>query len=220
MNLSRNQNQKEKNSKYNYNYIIKHMENKIQELTDKLYREGVEKGNAEAEKIIAAAQEQAQQILKDAQAKADEIQAKAEKSAAETDSNTRTELRQYAAQSENALKSEIANMLTEKVVKEAVKETIDSKDFLGNFLVALAGKWSTNEAIVIESAQAEQLKAFFAAKAKNLLDNGVTIKEVNGLKTLFTVKPADGSYKVEFGAEEFENYFKAFLRPQLIDMLF
>ena len=29
------------------------MENKIQELTDKIYREGVEKGNEEAQKLIA-----------------------------------------------------------------------------------------------------------------------------------------------------------------------
>ena len=65
-----------------------------------------------------------------------------------------------------------------------------------------------------------ELKSYFAAKAKSLLDKGVTIKEVNGVKSLFTVKPADGSYKVEFGQEEFENYFKAFLRPQLIEMLF
>ena len=28
------------------------MENKIQELTDKIYREGVEKGNEEAQKLI------------------------------------------------------------------------------------------------------------------------------------------------------------------------
>ena len=46
------------------------------------------------------------------------------------------------------------------------------------------------------------------------------IEQVNGLKTLFSVSPADGSYKVDFGAEEFENYFKSFLRPQLIKMLF
>ena len=42
----------------------------------------------------------------------------------------------------------------------------------------------------------------------------------NGIKTLFTVSPADGSYKVNFGEEEFMNYFKAFLRPQLVEMLF
>ena len=32
------------------------MENKIQELTDKIYREGVEKGNEEAQRLIANAQ--------------------------------------------------------------------------------------------------------------------------------------------------------------------
>ena len=55
---------------------------------------------------------------------------------------------------------------------------------------------------------------------KALLDKGVTIQQVNGIKTLFTVSPADGSYKVNFGEEEFMNYFKAFLRPQLVEMLF
>lgn len=61
---------------------------------------------------------------------------------------------------------------------------------------------------------------YFASNAKNLLDKGVKIEEVNGAKALFSVSPADGSYKVNFGEEEFENYFKEFLRPQLVKMLF
>lgn len=196
------------------------MENKIQELTEKLFHEGVEKGNAEAARLIEAAQQQAADIVAKAQAEAAEIVNKANKQAADTAANTKNELRQYAAQSKNALVSEIANLVTDKVVKESVADVVASKDFVGNFLVALATKWTANEPIVIETADAANLKAFFAAKAKDLLDKGVTINEVNGLKTLFTVKPADGSYKVDFGAEEFENYFKSFLRPQLVDMLF
>lgn len=196
------------------------MENKIQELTEKLYREGVEKGNAEAERLIASAKEQAALILAKAQEEADGIIAQAAKKAAETAENTRTELSQFAGQSKHALQTEIANLVTNQIVKEAVASTVDAKDFLGQFLVALAGKWCADEPIVIETEKAAELKAYFAAKAKDLLDKGVTIKEVNGLKTLFTVKPADGSYKVDFGNEEFENYFKAFLRPQLVEMLF
>ena len=42
------------------------MENKIQELTDKIYREGVEKGNEEARRLIANAQEEAKKIVNDA----------------------------------------------------------------------------------------------------------------------------------------------------------
>ena len=40
------------------------MENKIQELTDKIYREGVEKGNEEAQRLIANAQEEAKRSLR------------------------------------------------------------------------------------------------------------------------------------------------------------
>jgi V/A-type H+-transporting ATPase subunit E len=52
------------------------------------------------------------------------------------------------------------------------------------------------------------------------LDKGVKIEQVNGQKALFSISPADGTYKVNFGEEEFENYFKGFLRPQLVEMLF
>ena len=39
------------------------MENKIQELTDKIYREGVEKGNEEAQRLISSAHEEAAKIV-------------------------------------------------------------------------------------------------------------------------------------------------------------
>ena len=74
--------------------------------------------------------------------------------------------------------------------------------------------------MVISVADADALKKYFSKNAKELLDKGVKIEKVNGLKVLFTISPADGSYKVNFGEEEFENYFKDFLRPQLVQMLF
>ena len=196
------------------------MENKIQELTDKIYREGVEKGNEEAQKLIAKAQEEAKRIIEDAHKEADSIVATAHKSADELAENTKSELKLFAGQAVNALKSEIASVVCGQIVDADVKAFAANKDYLNAFIVALAEKWSVNEPIVISTADAEGLKKYFAAKAKNLLDKGVTIQQVNGIKTLFTVSPANGAYKVNFGEEEFMNYFKEFLRPQLVDMLF
>ena len=193
---------------------------KIQELTEKILREGVEKGQAEADRIIRQAKEQAEQILKDARQQAQEIAAQAQKEAAETAANTRNELKMYTGQALSALKSEITNVLTDGVVKEAVSEMTASPDFLGQFAVALAEKWSEGEPPVLSSSEADSLKAYFAAKAKTLLDKGLTINKVNGKDTLLSIAPADGSYKVNFGKDEFETYFKNFLRPQLIEMLF
>ena len=193
---------------------------KIQALTEKILHEGVEKGQAEADRIIQEAKQQAEKILQEARQQAQDIAAQAQKKAAETDANTRNELKMYTGQALSALKSEVTNVLTDGVVKEAVAGLAANPDFLGQFAVALAEKWSANEPVVISSSEADSLKAYFAAKAKALLDKGVTINKVNGKDTLLTIAPADGSYKVNFGKDEFETYFKNFLRPQLIEMLF
>lgn len=69
------------------------MENKIQELTDKIYREGVEKGNEEAQRLVSEAQAQAEKLIEDAKKQAESILAEAKKSADELNENTKSELK-------------------------------------------------------------------------------------------------------------------------------
>ena len=196
------------------------MENKIQELTNKLLNEGVEKGKLEADKIIASAKDESAAIIADAQKKAEEIIAAAKKESESLNENTKSELKMYSAQALSALKTEVANVLTDNAVNEVVKQSVADKDFMNKFLLKLAEKWGAQEEIVISTEDAEGLKAVFAKQAKALLDKSVKIEGVHGQKALFTIEPADGSYKVNFGEEEFEDYFKSFLRPQLVEMLF
>ena len=44
------------------------MQNKLQELTDKLYQEGLSKGKQEGENLVAQAKAEADRIIKEAQA--------------------------------------------------------------------------------------------------------------------------------------------------------
>ena len=196
------------------------MENKIQELTDKIYREGVEKGNAEAQRLVSEAQEKAQKMIDDAKKEAEAIISAAKKSSEELMENTKSELKLFAGQALNALKTEVVNLLTNQTVSQAVKGFISNKDFFNQFVVTLAKQWSANEPVVISVEDAEGLKQYFVKNASDLLDKGVKIEGVKGTKVLFSISPANGSYKVNFGEEEFENYFKEFLRPQLVEMLF
>ena len=195
------------------------MENKIQELTEKIYAEGVEKGKAEADRLVCEAKESAAEIVKKAQAEAEAIVAAAKKKAEELEANTRSEIKLYGAQAVGALKSEIATVVTDTIVKDAVKDAL-AGDSVKAMLVKIAERWNSDEALVISTAEADALKAYFAKNAKALLDKGVEIKQVNGLKTLFSIAPADGSYKVNFGEAEFEAFFKSFLRPQMVELLF
>ena len=195
------------------------MENKIQELTEKIYAEGVEKGKAEADRLVCEAKDNATEIVKKAQTEAEAIIAAAKKKAEELEANTRSEIKLYGTQAVGALKSEIATVVTDTIVKSAVKEAL-AGDTVKAMLVKIAERWNSDEALVISTAEADALKAYFAKNAKALLDKGVEIKQVNGMKTLFSIAPADGSYKVNFGEAEFEAFFKSFLRPQMVDLLF
>lgn len=195
------------------------MENKIQELTEKIYNEGVEKGKEEALRIVKEAQEKAAAILKEAQESADALLVKAQKDAEELQQNTKAELKLYAGQAVGALQSEVATLVTDTIISESVKDAL-AGDALKAVIVKIAERWSADEPLVISTSEAEELKTYFVAKAKQLLDKGVEIKQVNGLKTSFSISPADGSYKVNFGEAEFEYFLKSFLRPVIVELLF
>jgi len=195
------------------------MENKVQEITDKIYREGVERGQAEALKIIESAETEKATVLKKAQQEAEKIIADAKKSAEEIDKHTQAELKMYAGRTVEALKSEIANLITDSLVKNAVVETVNN-EWLQKLMVTLASDWVTKENVVIQTSDATSLTQYFAEKAKDLLGKGVHIEQVNGKPAAFAIMPADKGYKIQFGEAEFTAYFKEFLRPQLVEMLF
>ncbi|MDR0430853.1 MAG: hypothetical protein LBH58_10305 [Tannerellaceae bacterium] len=196
------------------------MDTKIQELTDKIYREGVEKGNEEANRIISEANTRKKTIIDDAEAEAKRIIAAAEKQASELKKNTEAELKLFATQSVEALKSEVTNLITGEITSSNVKTVAADKAFMQKVILEMAKEWCKNEGLTIRSSDAEELVKYFESNAKDLLNKGVKIEKVNGKDAAFTIVPADGSYKVTFGEEEFVSFFKEFLRPQLVEMLF
>ncbi len=196
------------------------MDIKIQELTDKIYREGVEKGNEEAARIIAEADSRSQAIVADAEAEAKRIVAAAEKQAAEIKKNTEAELKLFATQSVEALKSEVTNLINGEITSANVKAVVADKAYMQKVILEIAREWAKTGSLTIQTADEKALTTYFEGNAKELLNKSVKIEQVSGKDASFVIVPADGSYKVTFGEAEFVSFFKEFLRPQLIEMLF
>lgn len=196
------------------------MNTKLQELTDKIYQEGVEKGNAEAQKIIDNAQSQADSIIAEAQSQAEKIIADAQSKSEELSKNTQSELRLFAQQSVNALKTEITDLINDKIVSDSVKAAASDKNFMQKIILTLVQEWVKNDKLTIETKDADALTAYFMSNAKEVLNNGLEIKQVNGMNTDFAIVSKDKSYKITFGEDELTAYFKEFLRPKLVEMLF
>lgn len=196
------------------------MNTTLQELTDKLYAEGVEKGKQQADALVLAAQNKADSIVSEAEAQAQAIIAEAQRKAAELDKNTRSELKLFAGQAVSALKTEVANLLSDKLASDSIKAATADPAFMQKIIADLAASMAKDGEVVIEAKDAKALEQYFAANAKGLLQKGVKITEVKGIRTDFTIAPQKGGYKLAFGEQEFVAYFKEFLRPQLVELLF
>ena len=192
----------------------------LSELTNKIYAEGVEKGNQEAQRILDEANAKAAQIVAKAEKEAADKVAKAEKKAQELDAHTKAELKLYTEQALNALKTAVVDLLNGEIVKNNVKAATTDAKFMQSVILQMATSMAKDGDVRIEAKDAEALRKYFAANAKDVLTKGIKIEEVKGLKTDFQIVSEKAGYKLAFGEAEFEAFFKAFLRPQLIELLF
>ncbi len=200
------------------------MQNKLQELTEKIYQEGIAKGNQEAEQILDKSKKEAKSIVDAARKEAEKIVADASKKAIENQTNTESELKLSAKQAVNALKQQITDIINGSVVNTSVSKAFNDKDFIKKIIEITLKNWSagsTNDLSVILPADNEkELKAYFTSSVKDLLDKGLELKFDAGLKSGFQISPKDGSYKLSFTEEDFTNFFKQYLRPKLVELLF
>ena len=196
------------------------MDSQIQALTEKVYQEGVLKGEQEAAKILADAQAQAEQVERDARARAEQIIADAQRSASELKSNTERELKLNASKLIEATKASIVDVLAGRIAGDSVQALTTNPELLQRVVLEIAKGFDLKHGVEITSNQAEELKAYFAQNAKALLEEGLTIKQVAGKATQYTIRPQNGSFKVEIGEQEFVELFKSILRPQLAQELF
>lgn len=202
------------------------MSNKLQELTDKIYQEGVAKGNEEAEKLISSAKSEAEDIVKNAKKEAEKIIADAEKKANEKLTTTDSEIKLSAKQALNSLKQDIINMINGQIVDDSVKASLGDASFVNKIIETTVSNWSQNQegnidlSVLISENQEKEVSAYFSSKAKDLLTKGLEIKSAKSVKSGFQVGPKDGSFKISFTDDDFANFFKEYLRPKLVELLF
>ncbi len=202
------------------------MENKLQELTQKLYNEGVEKANEEADKILAEAKSEADKLKQIAEKDAQKIIADAEQKSVEIKKNLDAELNLAAKQTIRTVKQKITDVIVSKVIDEPVKKAFDDEKFVKEIIETVVKNWNPqkNETIdlsVLLPADLEKKFAkFFTAKSGKELNAKLELSFSDTIKGGFKVGPADGSYKISFSEEDFENFFKSYLRPKTIELLY
>lgn len=201
------------------------MENtKLKELTARLYDEGLEKGRAEADRLVADAKAEAEKILADAKAEAAKIVKDAQTKANDTAKNSMTEISLAGKQALAKIKSEISELIIAKSVTASVsKATVDAQ-FVKQLLLAVAGAWNNGAKVELKAQLPAALEAEFSkvfeASAKELLAAGIEVGYSKDVRNGFKVGEKNGGYYISFTDESFAALMQEYLREKISKLLF
>lgn len=201
------------------------MENKLEQLTRKLYDEGLSKGRARADELVTEAETKAKKIVAEAQAEAARILSEAEQNAAELKKNTKTEIALAARQSVATLKESIRTMIVTRTTDKAVSEAMLDAKFVKDLLLETVRGWqasggSAELKVLLPAARQKELDAAFAASTKALLETGVELEYADGVKSGFRIGPKEGGYYLSFSDTDFSALLDEYLRPQVAKLLY
>lgn len=194
------------------------MDNKIQELAEKIYKDGVEKANSQAEQIVAKAESQGRDALEKAKSEAERIVTEAREEAERLKTQSETEVRNMVSSAEDALQLKITSLINSAAVNKAIDAAFAKPEALYGVVLQMAKQLSGG--VEISTSDAKGLEEYFRAQAQEVLNQGVKITEVAGKSANFDISPEGADYKINVSKEAFAEYFKEFMRPRMREILF
>ena len=200
------------------------MQNKLQELTDKLYNEGLSKGKEDGENFLNQAKKEAGEIVESAKKEAERIITEAKKQAEDLKIKVNSDLAMAANQSLAATKQDIENLVITQISDLKIKEVLVDSKFLKEVItsVAMGFKISESEEISITLPESldKDLENFVNGELSKLLNKKISAnfsKKINGG---FTIGPKDSGFFVSFTDETFTELIAEYLRPATKKILF
>lgn len=112
------------------------MAEELQSLLDKIHHDGIQKAEAERDRLLAEARKEAEAIIKQARAEADKMRQNAENDSAALEKRAENAIRQAARDVVLALKSELKRRL-EAIVKANVDQAL-TPEFMAGIIAELA----------------------------------------------------------------------------------
>ncbi|MBO5563429.1 MAG: hypothetical protein J5939_06930 [Bacteroidales bacterium] len=197
---------------------------KLQELTRRLYEEGLAKGKEEGQAMLEKAAAEAGSIVKKAQEEAEAILEKARKEAQDYKTKVEGDVKMAAGQSVQATRTAIENLVIAKIADKPVGKVLSSEEFTKGIITAVAQKFSAEEPADLSLILPESLKAglepFLKGELADLLGKGVEASFSKKMSGGFKIGPKDGGYFISLTDETFRELIGEYMRPATKKLLF
>ena len=201
------------------------MQNKLQELTDKLYNEGLAKGRQDADNLLEQARTQAGEIVAEAKAKADAIMEDARRESEELKTRVEGDVKMASGQTVSALRQQIEQMISTRTVGSAVDAALADGKLVGKLLETIAGAFDPSQGqksleVILPESQKASLESSLQQSIDGELAKGLTFGFSDDIAAGFRIVPKDGGYYLDFTDESFKALLGEYLRPATKKILF
>lgn len=200
------------------------MSNKLQELTDRLYNEGLSKGKEEGEILLSKARKEADEIIANARKQAEDIVTEAENRAAQLKEKAESDIKMASEQALMATKKDIENLLVNALCTEETEKVLSEEKFLKEIILAVAQKFSTQQSedisLVLPASLESMLEPWVSTELKKALKKEINVDFSKKIKGGFSIGPQNGSWYISMSDESFKALISEYLRPVTKKLLF
>lgn len=200
------------------------MSNKLQELTDRLYNEGLSKGKEEGEILLSKARKEADEIIANARKQAEDIVTEAENRAAQLKEKAESDIKMASEQALMATKKDIENLLVNALCTEETEKVLSEEKFLKEIILAAAQKFSTQQSedisLVLPASLESMLEPWVSTELKKALKKEISVDFSKKIKGGFSIGPQNGSWYISMSDESFKALISEYLRPVTKKLLF
>ena len=200
------------------------MSDKLQELTEKLYIQGLSKGKEEGKLLLSRAREEADRIVSDARTQAAAIISDAEKQAADLKDKTASDLKMASAQCLQATKKDIENLLVNAIGAAPAGKQLSDPDFLKKIIEAVATRFSAEQSadlsLLLPASLKQELEPWVEGELRQKLGSGLKADFTKKVAGGFSIGPKDGGWFVSMTDETFSKLVAEYLRPVTRKLLF
>jgi V/A-type H+-transporting ATPase subunit E len=197
------------------------MEIQVQELIDKIKKDGIETASQEAAKIKSEAEAEARRFVEVAKKEAEDIVYRAKQDAERSEKAGIAALEQASRNLVLAFKEEIQSLLN-KLVASCVGSSYN-EDVLKAALPDLLKNWTekggNDLSILLPEGVLSNIEGFFKEKLNAELQKGIELKSNRKLSSGFHISNKEGSIYYDFSSESVAGLLSAYLNPKLAEIL-
>ena len=126
----------------------------------------------------------------------------------------------------SGLKQDIANLLEAQVIQAPLIDALKDSEFIKKIIETAINRWDPSSPekialnVIIPESSEKELKEHFTKKVMATLNKEFEVVADKNLKYGFKIGPKYSSYIISFSDKDFENLFREYMRPRIIEMLF